>query len=124
MALADIVLNDGQAVPVAHTFAYVATVDGRTIRSDFAADAETPLTLTHSHRSAVKGAVTTKSHLLRFDISVLDADGVTVHKANIRIMADVPNPIASDALAADMAAYVRNWATENNVKAWVKGSVG
>lgn len=124
MALADIILADGQGTPVSHTFTYVGTQNGRVVRSDMAAAAETPLTLTHAHQIGMRNGVKVKSHLLRVDKSVMDADGVTAHAANIRLMADVPVPVISDALADDFAAYIRNWATSANVRAWFKDSVG
>lgn len=124
MALADITLNDGQGTPVAHTFSYTGTVANRVIRSDFSAAAEEPLTLTMAHSEATRSGVKTKSHLLRIDRTELDSDNVTPHACNIRLMCDIPNPVLSDALADDFAAYIRNWATSANVRAWVKGSVG
>lgn len=124
MALADITINDGQGTPVAHTFVYVGSTGNRVLRSDFAAAAETPLIMTHAHQDSKVGGKPSKSHLYRIDKSILDADGVTVHKANIRIMADIPNAVVSDALADDLAAFVRNWASSANVRAWFKNSVG
>ena len=124
MALADIVLNDGQGTPVAHTFTFVAQASGRVIRSDLSRAPDVPLTLTHGHQTAKKGGANVDSHLLRFDITVLDADGVTPYQANIRLMSDVPVSIYSDSLADDFAAYVRNWATSANVRAWLRKSVG
>lgn len=124
MALADITLADGKATPVNHVFTYVATTNGRVIRSDFSAPSEEPLQMTLAHNESKRGGVLVKSHLLKFDRSVLDSDGTTSHAVNIRMMADIPAPVLSDALAADLAAYVRNWATADNVKAWLKGSVG
>lgn len=124
MALADIVLNDGQGTPVAHTFTFVSTVNNRIIRADLSASPEAPLTLTHAHSEDKKGGVIVRRHLLRVDRTVLDSDGITPHMTNIRLMADVPNPVLSDALADDLAAYIRNWATSANVRAWLKGSVG
>lgn len=124
MALADITLNDGQGTPVAHTFSYVRGDGQRVVRNDFAANPETPLTLTHGHQDRKMGGVNGKSHLMRIDKGILDGDGVTVHVPNIRVMADIPNPVLSDALADDLAAFVRNWATSANVRAWLRGSVG
>lgn len=124
MALADIVLNDGQGSPVAHTFTYTGTTGNRVIRSDFAAAAETPLLMTHAHSETKISGASAKSHLFRIDRTVLDGDGITPHKANIRLMCDVPNAVLSDALADDLAAYIRNWASSTNVRAWLKGSVG
>lgn len=124
MALADITLNDGQVSPVAHTFTYTSTVNNRVIRSDMAAAPEAPLSMTHAHSEAKKSGVTIRSHLIRFDKTVLDGDGITPHISNIRLMADVPNPVLSDALADDLAAFIRNWATAVNVRAWLKNSVG
>lgn len=124
MALADITINDGQGSPVAHTFTYVGTVNGRVLRSDFAAAAETPLTMTHGHTSRSVSGTNLDSHLLRIDRTALDADGVTAHKANVRLCCDVPRAIVSDALADDFAAFIRNWASSANVRAWLKGSVG
>lgn len=124
MALADITLNDGQASPVAHTFTYIASRDGRTIRADMAAPTEEPLTMTFAHNERKVGGKTQRGHLVRFDKTKLDSDGITPLVANIRLNADIPNPILSDALADDLAAYIRNWATSVNVRAWLKGSVG
>lgn len=124
MALADITLADGAASPVSHVFTYVGTQNGRVVRVDMSADAEQPLSLTHGHMSKKVGGKTVQSHLLRVDSTVLDADGVTPHIANIRLMCDVPNPILSDALADNLAAFIRNWATSANVRAWLRGSVG
>lgn len=124
MALADITLNDGEAVPVAHTFTYVGTKDGRIIRSDFSASPETPITLTYGHSASKRNGVWVDSHLARFDWSVLDADGVTVHVANTRSCTDIPRPILSDALSKNLAALKRNWLVEAVFLAFMKGSVG
>lgn len=124
MALADITLADGQGTPVNHTFTYIGTVNGRVVRSELAASPEEPLTLTFGHQEGLKNGVKVKSHLMRIDRTKLDSDGVTPHVMNVRLMADVPNPVFSDAVADDLAAYVRNWATSANVRAWLKGSVG
>lgn len=124
MALADITLNDGQGTPQAHTFTFVSSQNGKIVRSDLSRSPEIPLTMTHGHQTAVRKNVKTDSHLLRFDDAVLDADGVTAIVANIRIMADVPVSIYSDALADDFAAFIRNWASSANVRAWMRNSVG
>lgn len=124
MALSDIILNDGQGTPAPHTFTYTGTVNNRVLRSELAAAPETPKIMSLAHSESKRSGVTTKSHLMRIDITVLDSDGITPHTANIRVMADIPNPILSDALMADMAAYVRNWATAATVQSWGRGSVG
>lgn len=124
MALADITLNDGQGTPVAHTFQYVQTSGNRIIRSELAAAPETPVLMTHAHSDTKVGGAAAKSHLLRIDKTILDSDGITPHKSNIRLCADVPNAVLSDALADDLAAFIRNWATSANVRAWMRGSVG
>jgi hypothetical protein len=123
MALADIVLNDGQGTPVAHTFTYVSTVGNRVIRADFAAPVEQPIKLSIAHQDQKIAGAPAKSHLARIDLTLLDADGVTPHTANVRMMVDVPNAILSDALADDMAAYFRNWLTSANMRALLRGSV-
>lgn len=124
MALADIIINDGQGTPVAHTFTYVQTQGNRIIRSDMSQTPETPLTLTHAHSETSISGAKAKSHLLRFDKTILDADGVTPYKANVRLCVDIPNAVYTDALADDFAAFVRNWATSVNVRAFLRGSVG
>lgn len=124
MALADITLNDGQGTPQPHVFTYVSTVNNRVIRSEIAAPPETPRVLSYAHSESKRNGVTTKSHLMRVDWTILDSDGITPHTANIRVMADIPNPILSDALLADLAAMVRNWALAATVQLWGKGSVG
>lgn len=124
MALADITLADGQGSPVNHTFTYIGTENGRVVRSEMAAPAEEPITLVHAHSQRKVGGKVLRSHLLRVNVTVLDDDGVTPYTANIRLASDVPDPIMSDALADDLAAYIRNWASSANVRAWLKGSVG
>lgn len=124
MALSDITLADGQASPVNHVFTFVNSSNGRVLRSEISAPAEEPLIMTHAHSERKSGSVKITSHLLRIDKTILDSDGITAHTANIRVMCDIPTPISSDALAADLAAFIRNWATADNVKQWVKGSVG
>lgn len=124
MALADITINDGQGTPVAHTFTYVSTANGRVIRSDFSAPAEAPLMIMHAHNESKRAGTTVKSHLFKVERTILDSDGITPHVANIRLMCDVPNPVLSDAVADDFAAFIRNWASSANIRAWLKGSVG
>lgn len=124
MALADIVLNDGQATPVAHTFTYIATSGNRVQRSDFSASAEAPLKMTHAHSETKLSGAAAKSHLFRIDCTVLDADGITPYTANVRVCCDVPNAVLSDTLADNLAAYVRNWISSSNFRAFLKGSVG
>lgn len=123
MALADIVLADGQVTPVNHTFTFVAQNGSRVIRKDLAAAMETPILLTMAHSARKVAGKELQSHLLRIDATILDADGVTPYTANVRLAADVPTPIFSTGLASDLAAYIRNWATAANVTAWLKGSV-
>lgn len=123
MALADITIADGQSTPVNHTFAYVSSLDGKVIRSELAAPAEEPKTLTIGHREAKKSGVTTRSHMVRWDWTVLDDDNITPYIANIRMMFDIPNAVLSDGLAADLAAMVRNFCTGANIQALAKNSV-
>lgn len=123
MALDDITLNDGQGTPVAHTFEYTGTQNNRVIRTDMSAPLEEPLTLTVAHSDTKIAGASAKSHLVRFDKTKLDADGVTGHKANFRFMFDCPNAILTDALAEDFAAFGRNFCTAENIKALARGSV-
>lgn len=124
MALADITLNDGKGTPVAHTFAYISSQGSRVVRAELTAPPEAPLLMTHAHSEKKANGVTVKSHLFRIDQTVLDADGITPYQTNIRLMADVPNSVYSDALADDLAAFIRNWASSTNIRAWLRGSVG
>lgn len=124
MALADITLADGQASPVNHVFTYVATQGARVIRAELAAPPEQPQTFVMAHSEATRKGVKVKSHLARFDLTVLDSDGVTPHEVNIRVMADIPNAVLSDALVDNLSAFVRNWLSSANTRAWARGSVG
>lgn len=122
MALADVTLNDGQGTPVAHTFALVTITNGKTVRQDMARTPELPLSLTIGHtKTKVKGTQC-DSHLIRFDESVLDGDGVTVRYANIRVMIDCDPGIYSDGLADNLAAYVRNCLSSANTRLIMRGS--
>lgn len=124
MAYADIVVNDGASTPVARTFTVISTANGRVVRSDFSTPADALWTLTHAHSTNKRSGVTVKSHLVRFDIGVLDADGVTTHIANARVCMDVPVPIASDQLADHFASLIRNYLTNVVARALLKDSVG
>lgn len=124
MALADITLADGQSTPVNHVFSFLSAADGKVIRSDLAAPPEEPKILTIGHMVRKFGAYPGKGHLVRFDLSKLDADSVTVHTGNIRVMADIPDRILADAYAKDMAAFTRNILTEAFFLALVRGSSG
>lgn len=124
MALADITLADGQGTPVNHTFAYISSSLDRVIRSELAASAEESNLLTMGHRPMKIGGYAGKSHLARFDLTRLDADGVTQHTANIRVMMDIPDKILSDDLVKDMAAFVRNLFTSAFTTAFARGSSG
>lgn len=124
MALADFTLNDGQGSPVAHTFTYTATINGKVYRSDMAAAPEAPWVMIMGHQEKTIGGSMVDSHLVRFDITVLDTDGITPFANNIRICADVARKVRSDALADNMAALVRNYATSANLRLLLKGSVG
>jgi hypothetical protein len=88
-----------------------------------AAPLEEPLILTVAHSDTKISGASAKSHLVRWDKTKLDADGVTGLKANIRLMLDVPNAVLTDALVEDLAAYLRNFATAENLKAIARGSV-
>lgn len=125
MALADIVLTDSQATPVDHTFTFIATdAAGRVVRRDLSRTPDLPLTLTIGHKSQKVGGVAVDSHLWRLDDTILDADGVTVRKCNIRVMADIDPQVYSDARMEDYAAMMADAFTEAFMKAWARGSVG
>lgn len=124
MALADITIADGQGTPVNHTFSYVGTVNGnRVVRSELTANPEQPISLTMAHSESKRGGVTTKSHMARFDVTILDTDG-SAHVANIRVMSDIPNPINSAALQANLLAYGKNFLSHALADDWLMGSVG
>lgn len=125
MALADITLADGQGTPVNHTFAYVSSPSaGRVVRSELARDPDTPLTMSTAHNKVKRGGLEVGSHLQRFDWVEFHADGVTPLPFNARLASDMPVGAYTDARADDIAAFIRNWATSANVRAWLKGSVG
>lgn len=122
MALDDITLADGAGTPADHVFEFVSQGNGKVTRADMAADPEEPIHLIIGHQTRKFGSYNGQSHLLRFDWTVLDADGVTPHQANIRVMVDLPDRIRSDTLAKDMAAFVRNALTEARIMALIRGS--
>lgn len=124
MALDNITLADGQGVPVNHTFSYVGSQGNRVIRNDLAAPLEEPISLSIAHSDTKINGAPSKSHLWRIDRTFLDADGVTPYKVNIRVMADIPNSVLTDARVDDLAAFVRNWFTSTNARNWARGSVG
>lgn len=124
MALSDISVADGKVSPVTHVFTYIGTTGNKCVRKDMAQAAETPWTLSIAHSTSMKNGKPVASHLTRFDVVLLDADGVTPLSCNIRVMADIPTAVVSDALADDLSALVRNWLSSANARTWVKGSIG
>lgn len=126
MALADIVLNDGQGTPVAHTFVYITTdPSGRVIRKDMARTPDLPLMLTIGHNKVKRGTVSYDGHLVRVDDSLLDADNITVRGASVRVIVECDPAIYSDTNVADnLAAYVRNYFSSANMRLIMRGSVG
>lgn len=123
MALADITIADGLTVPVNHTFVYIDQTNGRVRRSNFGANPETPEYLTIAHQDNKRNGIPIGSHLWRFDSSALDADGITLLPFNCRIAADFPMAIYTDDRADIFAGLLRNWATNANIRAWLKRSV-
>lgn len=125
MALADIVINDGQGTPVAHTFAYVGTItNGKVVRKDMSRTPDLPLTLQIGHQTVKKSGQVAEAHLWRIDDSKMDADGVTVRFASVRVIIECDPNIYSDAEADDLAAFVRNYFSSTNTRLLMKGSVG
>lgn len=125
MALADIVLADSQPTPVNHTFSYVGTdQSGRVVRRNLARTPDLPETLTIGHKVQKVNGINVDSHVWRIDDSVLDADGVTVRKLNLRVMLDCDPAIYSDAKMEDLAAMMTAAFTETFMKSWSRGSVG
>lgn len=124
MALADIVLTDSQATPEDHTFTFIAMdAAGRVVRRDLSRTPDLPLTLTIGHKSQKIGGVLVDSHLWRLDDAILDADGVTVRRCNVRVMSDIDPQVYSDARMEDYAAMMVDAFTEAFMKAWARGSV-
>jgi len=125
MALADIVINDGQGSPVAHTFAYVSSDSaGRVIRKDMSRTPDLPLTLTIGHQKSKVAGVSVDSHLVKVDDSIMDSDGITVRRASIRVIIDCDPNIYTDGEADNLAAYMRNYFSSANCRLLMKGSVG
>lgn len=125
MALADIVLNDGQGSPVAHTFAFIGTdKTGRVVRKDMSRSPDLPLTLTLGHQTQKSGGVAVDAHLVKLDDARMDADNVTVRSAGFTATVRCDPNIYSDALADDLAAWLRNYFTSANMRLLMKGSVG
>lgn len=125
MALADIVINDGQGTPVAHTFRYTVTNDksGRVVRKDIARTPDLPLLLTMGHETQKQNGVKVDSHLWKLDDARMDADGVTVRYAGVTTTVRCDPNIYSDALADDLAAFLRNYFTSANMRALMRGFV-
>lgn len=125
MALADVTLADGQSTPVNHVFSYVGTTNGsRVVRANLSATPEAPEHLSIDHKTVTKGGIQIDSHLVRVDLTVLDTDDAqTPYALNGRMMFDVPRRILSDAVADNLAAFLRNFATSANIRALLRGSV-
>lgn len=123
MGLADVVINDGQGTPVAHTFVYVTTENGRVIRKDMARTPDLPLIMEIGHNKVKRSGVVFDGHLWRINDSRMDADGVTVRNASIRVIVECDPQIYSDALSDDLMAWTRNMLTQANGRLLLRGSV-
>lgn len=124
MALEDIIAEDAESTPVSHTFTFLRTESGRVVRSDLDADPETPWLLTLGHNSRKVDGYVVQGHLARLDVAVLDADGVTVHPNNIRVVTELRNAVLTEQLCKNLRATLFNALTEAFFIAWCKGSVG
>lgn len=127
MALDDITLTDAQGTPVNHTMTYVSTSGNRVIRSDLSAPLEEPLLFTLAHSDTKIGGEKARSHLARIDKTVLDTDGVTGYKNNLRLMGDFSDKTLSDELLDDLRAMLETWLASDSgqtFRDWARGSVG
>lgn len=125
MALADITIADGQGTPVNQVFAFVGTdKTGRVVRRNLARTPDLPQTLILGHQTQKQNGVATDAHLWKLDDARMDADGVTVRYAGITLTVRCDPNIYSDAVADDLAAYLRNYFTAANMRLLMKGSVG
>lgn len=123
MALADITLADGLAVPVNHTFTYIDTTNGRVRRANLAVSPEVPEYMTIGHQENTRNGIKMDSHLMRFDLTALDADGITPLPFNGRLAFDMARSIYSDDRADILAGLIRNFATNANIRALLRRSV-
>lgn len=123
MALDDITLTDSESTPVEHTMVYVAQQAQKVLRADLEAGTETPIVLTIGHQSRKVSQKVLRSHLVRIDWTLLDADGVTPYANNLRLMCEIYDPVLSDALVDNLTACMSSFMTEANMRLLARGSV-
>lgn len=123
MALADITLVDSEASPVSHVMKYISQNNGKVVRADFAAGVETPIIFTIGHMSRMVAGKKLRSHLARLDWTLLDSDNITTYTNNIRVMADIYDPVLSDALSDNLTASLTSFMTEANMRLFMRDSV-
>lgn len=109
---ADIAINDNSAA--SHTFSFVATSGSKTVRKDGTRSIGEPLVMTVNHESSGKGASLVERHLVRFDLTSLDTDGVTAKTGSVHCVITVPGSVITAAEMQDLRAFVVNYLTSAN----------
>lgn len=125
MALADIVVNDSQSTPVAHTYTFISyDKNGRVVRGDLSRTPDLPLTLTVGHKKIKKNGVLVDAHVVDLSNALIDADGITVRNITYRCTAEIDPAVYTDAISDDMITMLHNVMTEVFTRAWARGSAG
>lgn len=119
MSLAsNIVLNDGQTTPVAHTFSATKVAPDGTERIDTATTIVEPSLFVIKHSPSGKGATVSDRHLCQLSLTKKDALGVSQTLVTNLTVAVPRNVVITRAMINDHLAYVKNFiATSTNVDA-------
>lgn len=118
----DITVKDAANADV--IYSYVSSSGNKTIRKDISRPIETPRVFTISHEVAGAGASAVDRHLVRFDQTELDADGVTAATGSVHLVLTVPRKVVTSTVISDLVAQIKNYLTSDNVSKVLAGLPG
>lgn len=117
-------LTFNNSVPAAVTYSFISSAGGKTVRKDSTRPLEEPCVMTISHEVAGKGSGAVDRHLVRFDITELDTDGVTTAVGSVHCVLTVPRKIITAAIIQDLVVQLKNYLVTANVTKILNGEPG
>lgn len=119
---ADITIAD--STPANQTYSLLTMDGSKTLRKNTARALETPCIMTVSHTVQGKAAGIRDRHLVRFDLTELDTDGITPYSGAVYLVLDKPRRAITDAQIYDLVVQMKNYLTSGNVTKVLNGEPG
>lgn len=109
----DVVIAD--SVPANQTYSLISMNAGRSLRSNAARPVNEPAVLTISHESIKKTSKNHYRHLVRLDLTELDADGVTPYTGYVYCVIGCDDRVISESHLQDLVIQLKNFLSSGNV---------